>query len=152
MMKVDETKPFLKILEAETMSVTITWKDFYSVGDPLLDTQHKQIIDAINELYEAMQNNSPQEVIKPILNRLVQYTFNHFKYEEETLQAIEYPDYLEHKALHDKMRKQTFDLKKNADLVTGNILLKFLKEWWVVHIQSEDKKYKPYLELTESHP
>jgi hemerythrin len=138
-------------LEAETMTVAITWKDFYSVGDPLLDTQHKQIIDAINQLYEAMQNNSSEEVIKPILDRLVQYTFNHFKCEEETLQAIRYPDYLEHKTIHDKMRKQTFDLKKNADLVTGNKLLKILKEWWVGHIQSEDKKYKPYLELTESH-
>jgi hemerythrin len=77
--------------EAETMAA-ITWKEFYSVGDPSLDAQHQQIIGVINELYEAMEKKSTQQVIKPILDCLVNYTFEHFKREEETMEAVEYPD------------------------------------------------------------
>jgi hemerythrin-like metal-binding protein len=130
---------------------TITWKDFYSVGDPSLDAQHQQIVGAINEIYEAMEKKSTQQVVKPILDRLVKYTFEHFKHEEETMAAVEYPDLIEHKALHDKIRQKTIDLKDNADFVTGQNLLLFLKEWWMGHIQTEDKKYSPYLELLGSH-
>ena len=127
----------------------ITWKDFYSVGDPTLDAQHQQIIGVINELYEAMEKKSTQQVIKPILDRLVKYTFEHFKQEEEVMAAVEYPDLIEHKALHDKIRQKTLDFKDNADFVTGQNLLVFLKEWWVGHIQTEDKKYAPFLEVIE---
>ncbi len=127
---------------------TITWKDFYSVGDPSLDAQHQQMIGVINELYDAMEKKSAQQVVKPILDRLVKYTFKHFKQEEETMEAVEYPDLIEHKALHDKIRQKTINLKDNADFVTGQNLLAFLKEWWIGHIQTEDKKYAPYLEVS----
>lgn len=131
---------------------TIIWKDFYSVGDPSLDAQHQQMIGVINELYEAMEKKSAQKVIKPILDRLVKYTFDHFEHEEEAMLAVEYPDLIEHKALHDKIRQKTLDLKDNADFVTAQNLLAFLKEWWMGHIQTVDKKYAPYLELLGSHP
>ncbi|MGD0654714.1 MAG: bacteriohemerythrin [Thermoguttaceae bacterium] len=129
----------------------ITWKDFYSVGDPSLDAQHQQIVGVINELYEAMEKKSAQQVVKPILDHLVKYTFEHFKHEEETMEAVEYPDLIEHKALHDKMRQKTLDLQENADFVTGHNLLAFLKQWWIGHIQTEDKKYAPYLEVLSGH-
>jgi hemerythrin len=128
----------------------ISWKEFYSVGNPSLDAQHQQIIGVINELYDAMEKKSTQQVIKPILDSLVKYTFEHFKREEEAMVSVEYPDFTEHKALHDKIRQKTLDLKDNADFVTGQNLLAFLKEWWVGHIQTEDKKYAPFLEASVS--
>ena len=128
----------------------ITWKDFYSVGDPSLDAQHQQLIGVINELYDAMEKKSMQQAVKPILDRLVKYTFEHFKREEEMMAAVEYPELIEHKALHDKIRQNTLDLKDNADFVTGQNLLAFLKQWWMGHIQSEDKKYAPFLQAPVS--
>ncbi len=90
----------------------ITWKDFYSVGDASLDAQHQQIVGVINELYEAMEKKSAQQAVKPILDRLVKYTFEHFKREEEAMAAAEYPDLIEHRALHDKIRQKTLDLQR----------------------------------------
>jgi hemerythrin len=142
---------FLKNKGEAAAMTAIAWKDFYSVGDPSLDAQHQQMIGVINELYEAMEKKSTQQVIKPILDRLVKYTFEHFKREEEEMEAVEYPDLISHKALHDKIRQKTLDLRDNADFVTGQNLLAFLKEWWVGHIQTEDKKYAPYLEALGSH-
>ena len=129
----------------------ITWKDFYSVGEPSLDAQHQQIVGVINELFEAIDKKSAQQVIKPILDRLAKYTFEHFEREEEAMAAVEYPDLAEHKALHDKIRQTTLDFKDSADFVTEHNLLNFLKQWWLGHIQTEDKKYAPYMELLGSH-
>ena len=124
----------------------VTWKDFYSVGDPSIDAQHKQILGTINELYEAMQIGKDRAVLKPLLDRLLQYTHAHFEHEEQVMQEHAYPDFAQHKALHDKIRKKTTDLREHAYLVTGQDLLRFLKEWWVGHIQGQDKNYSPYLE------
>jgi hemerythrin-like metal-binding protein len=126
----------------------IIWKNFYSVGDASLDAQHKQIVRSINELYEAMTKKSSQQAIKPILDRLVKYTFEHFKHEEQAMEAAEFPDLIEHRAMHDKIRQKTLVLQQNADFLTGHNLLAFLKEWWVGHIQTIDKKYAPYLEAS----
>lgn len=127
------------------MGSYIAWKDYYSVGDEALDAQHKQIIGIINELHEAMQQGVDHRAVTPLLDRLVQYTINHFRKEEECLLAHQYPDFAQHKALHDKMRQQTIAWRENANLVTGRDLLVFLKEWWCNHIQQQDKKYAPYL-------
>jgi hemerythrin len=129
----------------------VTWNDYYSVGDPLLDAQHKQIIGIINELYDAMQKGKDRVALKPISDRLLQYTLAHFTHEEQVMQEHEYPDRVQHTALHDKIRQRTRDLRESAHLVTGHDMLRFLKEWWVGHIQGLDKKYTPYLELAGSH-
>lgn len=123
----------------------VTWKDYYSVGDETLDTQHQQILDIINDLYDAMQQGVDYEAVARLLDRLVQYTVNHFHCEEECLLAHNYPELTQHKVLHDAMRQRTMGLREHAGLVTGRDLLVFLKEWWCNHIQEEDKKYAPYL-------
>ena len=129
------------------MVAYVNRKTYYTVGDESLDAQHKQILGVINELYEAMQKGVDYKAVKPLLDRLVQYTVNHFRQEEESLLAHQYPDFAQHKALHDKMRQKTIALRDNANLVTGRDLLLFLKEWWSNHIQEQDKKYTPYLNV-----
>jgi hemerythrin-like metal-binding protein len=129
------------------MGSHITWKDYYSVGDEALDAQHKQVLAAINELYDAMQGGVDYRAVAPLLDRLVQYTITHFRQEEERMAAHEYPEFAQHKALHDTMRQKTIALREYANVVTGRDLLVFLKEWWCNHIQDQDKKYAPYLKV-----
>jgi hemerythrin-like metal-binding protein len=129
------------------MGSYVTWKDHYSVGDEALDAQHQQILAIINELYDTIQQEVDHTVVAPLLDRLVQYTINHFRQEEECMRAHQYPDFAQHKALHDKMRQETLAWRDNANLVTGRDLLVFLKQWWCNHIQAQDKKYAPYLKV-----
>ena len=128
-----------------TACMHVVWKPFYSVSHPALDAQHKHIIAIVNDLYVAMQDGNDRAVLKPLLDRLVQYTNFHFRFEEQVMQAQGYPASAEHKALHDRLRQRTLDLRDSISLVTGQDLLKFVKQWWVDHIQSEDKRYVPYL-------
>jgi hemerythrin len=127
------------------MASYIVWKDYYSVGDEALDAQHQQILSIINDLYDAMQRGVDRRAVQPLLDRLVQYTVDHFRFEEECMLAHQYADVVPHKAVHDKMRQKTLALRDNANLMTGRDLMVFLKEWWCNHIQSQDRQYAPYL-------
>jgi hemerythrin-like metal-binding protein len=129
------------------MAKYITWKDYYSVGEDSLDAQHQQIIGMINDLYVAMETRTAHVERQKLLDLLVQYTMTHFQHEEEVMQACKYPDFTNHKAEHDKMRRRTLAFRTNLSLVTAHDLLSFLKEWWTTHIQSEDRCYSPYLSV-----
>ena len=128
-----------------TTKVYITWKDFYTVNNPLLDAEHKQIIENINELYVAINGTTDSTVKKHVLEQLVQYTKTHFDHEEKIMQEVGYSDLVAHKALHDDMRQRTIGLRTHLTLVTARDVLVFLKDWWLDHIQGEDKKYSFYM-------
>ena len=127
------------------MAAYITWKDYYSVNDPLLDAEHKQIIECINELYSAWQGSTQSEVTKRVLDKLVQYTQTHFEHEEELMKEADFPQFDAHKVLHDDMRRRTIGLRTHLTLVTARDVLVFLKGWWLEHIQGEDKLYSSYV-------
>ncbi len=123
----------------------VDWKDFYTVGEPTLDAQHKQILGVINQLYEAKQQGKDREALAPILDTLVRYTLVHFAHEEQLMQEYGYPHVAEHAALHEELRERTLDWREHVHLATGHEVLQFLKEWWLDHIQGADKKYASYL-------
>jgi hemerythrin-like metal-binding protein len=131
------------------MAAYIVWRDFYSVNHPTLDAQHRQIIENINELYDAWDRADAGAATKHVLDRLVQYTHTHFDYEEKVMREAGYPEseYEAHRALHDTMRQRTIGLRTHLTLVTARDVLIFLKDWWLEHIQGEDKKYAGYVQL-----
>ena len=64
---------------------TMVWKDEYSVGNDLLDEQHKRLIEAVNEL-------NGGAALGEVLATLRQYGDEHFRTEEGMLEASDYPD------------------------------------------------------------
>lgn len=79
----------------------IQWNDKYNVGVRTLDGQHRQLIDIINDLHEAMSKGHAKEVQTGLVQRLGQYAAEHLNTEEKMLKASGYPDFLQHKAQHD---------------------------------------------------
>jgi hemerythrin len=131
------------------MAVYIAWQDRYSVGVKTLDDQHKQILDIINVLFDAVQERPDKEIVKTTLDRLVRYTMTHFRDEEELMQSHGYPDLARHKLLHETMRQKTLAMQEQANLTMDKDLLRFLKEWWVNHIQDCDKRYAQHMATEE---
>jgi hemerythrin len=127
------------------MAAYVQWKPFYSVVDPDLDAEHQQILGILNDLYVALERVPNHPASAALWKHLVQYTNSHFRHEEQVMQEHEYPGLSEHVAQHARLRKRTADFQMNASLVTNCDLLRFVKEWWLEHIQGEDKKYAPYL-------
>jgi hemerythrin len=130
------------------MAALFIWNPTYETGIKSIDTQHKKLVDILNELYDTMGKGHAKEVLGRILDELIQYTVVHFATEERLFKLHGYPDYAAHKKEHDDLTAQVKKLQ--ADFKSGKITLSmqvatFLKDWLKVHILQTDKKYVVFL-------
>ena len=124
----------------------IVWKDSNNAGIPIIDEQHRGIVTTINSLHYFIQNGHGDEIITPTLNILLEYTKIHFNTEEKLIIEAGYPALEEHKELHRILVEKTKRISLEADIKNDPaMVLDFLKDWWLNHINVEDRKYMPYL-------
>jgi len=125
------------------------WNDGkYSVGVKVLDAQHKNLVDTLNQLYDGMAAGQAKTVTGPLLTKLVEYTRDHFAAEERLFAATHYPQAASHKAEHVELTRQVEEFvgRFNRGEIALNVpLLNFLRDWLANHIVQEDKKYSPWL-------
>ena len=76
----------------------ISWSSMLSTGISEQDTQHKKLIDLINQLNDAMQAGHGNDIMGKVLSELVNYTVFHFGYEEKLMAQHKYEDTPAHKA------------------------------------------------------
>jgi hemerythrin len=126
----------------------IIWLPSYTVGDELLDGQHKKIIEMINGLIDHPDAEYTSETISDLLTSSTQYAVEHFKAEEEYMEAIRYPSL----AVHRQEHKQFLVKITNATTLVmqkkqgPTDLLAYFKIWFVHHILYSDMKYRRYRE------
>jgi len=130
----------------------VEWKPFYSVGDAALDNEHKRLLGIVNDLYVAIQMGHEPKRVQEVVERLAEYTMSHFDHEERVMRGCGYPNFEAHKAMHDEMRRRALEFQANPDALTEHDLLQFVKNWWVRHIQNQDKAYSPYLDAVARQP
>lgn len=131
------------------MGTFIPWTDQIRIGIQEIDEQHKQLVELINRLYDAMtQGADRQQAANEILQELMQYTIVHFAVEESLFRIFDYPDYETHRERHQQLRDQVIDINKRVQagerLITPELLF-FLRKWITSHIMVEDKAYGPFL-------
>lgn len=126
----------------------IDWKDSYSVGLPDIDQQHKKLVGIINRLHDAMKTGSAQALIIRVVDDLVEYTREHFAYEERMIQAAGYPHVAEHAKKHRAMVAQVQAFRERVGGTHATLplqLMDFLKSWLTQHILSSDMDYSRVL-------
>lgn len=145
------TAKFLENLVADFNiegNLLIMWDDTFKVNIEKIDSQHLNLIDMLNNLYDMAQESDSRENIAPIFEKLVNYTVEHFNEEEILMSRYNYPDYDDHKQEHEKLTKQVLDFKRDFDSGSQTItfeLLDFLRKWLTHHILGTDKNYSEYL-------
>ena len=123
----------------------IVWNDNNNFGIPIIDEQHRRIVATINSLFCSIREGHGFDALKPTMSILTQYTKVHFRTEEALMVKTDYPVLEEHILLHKELAKKTKDIMQESILYKdANIALKFLREWWLGHINKEDRKYTPY--------
>lgn len=126
----------------------LNWSDEYSVKIAAIDSQHKKIVELINELHTAMLHAKGKEVIGKVLEDLSSYTVFHFAAEEKLMKQYDYPGYSKQKSEHEKLSEQVKKLVedyKSGKTIISQQVMQFLKDWLVNHIVGSDKKYSDYL-------
>jgi len=133
--------------------MTVQWREAMSVGDPVIDADHKHLVDMINEFESAVAGAINHKQIAHVLLGLVDYTGAHFKREEEIQVEVRYPYYDSHRHSHrDVLKKLTSIVQVyiQAKGLERDRLIRdlgaFLREWLVDHIIQSDLRMKPFIE------
>ncbi|MBQ9495439.1 MAG: hemerythrin family protein [Treponema sp.] len=130
----------------------IIWDKRFELGIPMIDAQHKKIVDMCNELYQALihtKKENEQEwkaAIRKTLQGTADYVKEHFRSEEGLLQAACYKNLDGHKCKHVEFIKEILDKIENFNTLTYNDafkIVKFLYDWLLTHIAYVDKDYVP---------
>lgn len=128
----------------------IPWTRDLSVDIRHIDKQHRTLIDIINDLHQALTQARAGNVIQEIIDRLLDYTVNHFGEEERLMERHGYPKLAQHKEIHKKFiaTAQSFQERINQgapmSAVAGE-LLATLRDWLVNHIKKTDRQYAAHL-------
>lgn len=119
------------------------WSDQLDIGLDEINRQHKVLLHLVNELYHLLKHNYGLSSIKRVVQGLIDYTANHFSYEETLFDQIDYVHTKEHVNKHHELVNQVLDfqrrVEKGEDI--GDELMAFLKGWLVHHIMKEDNAY-----------
>jgi hemerythrin-like metal-binding protein len=127
-------------------NVLIVWSHEYDLGIPIVDEQHRGIVSTINSLYYGMQNNQGEDLLRPIISMINNYTRTHFQIEEDFLKKCKFPGLKGHHELHNELIRKLD--KFGTESLTNQDPLKFLdflKEWWIDHICVKDRVFLEYL-------
>src|SRR5690606_6998764 len=118
------------------------WTDDLATGIHVIDNQHQRIVDYINQLHQAIEHHSREELI-PILEQLVEYTMSHFAFEEDLMEESGYPFVHAHKKVHRLFETRMADFQQRFELGEdiSRQLLTLLRTWLVNHIKRDDGDY-----------
>ncbi|MDR3123764.1 MAG: bacteriohemerythrin [Treponema sp.] len=130
--------------------VFVEWEDRYSVGIPMIDEQHKELIRLTNELYKGCLagEETARAYFMTAVKGTVDYVKYHFGMEEKLLQNVKYPELAEHKREHEAFVKNILEEVqsfKEGKKFVPNIFVRYLKDWILSHIAVADRRYAAYI-------
>jgi hemerythrin len=126
----------------------LEWNSHYSIGVQEMDHQHQTLFNILNELHAAMSKGTAQNVAGDLLQKLIDYTREHFSAEEALMKAVSYPGFAGHLLKHKELLKQAEDMAarhSDGDHSVSIQLMPFLRQWLTTHIQQEDRRYSAYV-------
>ena len=129
------------------------WNKKLETGNVTIDSQHKELIAAINELLDACAVGKGRAKIHDTSHFLLDYTKRHFAAEEKLQLQSRYPDYNNHKKYHDSFVADVQQIVAQLDVEgpTLNMVGKVnnvIAAWLIKHISTEDVKVAEHIRST----
>ena len=131
-----------------TPPLLFPWSEIYSVKIGIVDTQHENLVNILNELHQAMVGGHGKDKLGQVLSNLIEYAQVHFATEEKLMQSHGYTDFPAHKAEHDQLTGTVLEYRRkflSNEIGLTVEVMDFLKDWLRKHILGSDKKYGPFL-------
>ncbi len=125
------------------------WTADLETGNSAIDNQHKELIQTLNNLITACIKLKGSQEIENTINFLYDYTIKHFNMEESLQIQSNYPNYLNHKTIHNKFKNEfkkiIAEYKANPDDIQHvNSVSSMVGDWLVNHIKKEDVAFAKY--------
>ena len=128
----------------------VQWRQDLAVGVDIIDEQHQELFSRINQLLDACNLGKGKEEVGALINFLEDYVKTHFRDEEELQRKHKYPEYDNHKNLHNKFIDEVTSLKIRLNESGTSLLLiidinRKVVDWLVNHIGKMDKELGKYI-------
>jgi hemerythrin len=135
--------------------MSLVWRDQLSVGNNVIDSDHKQLIAVVNEVEKSLSTKN-LEGLSASLDCLLDYSQQHFAREEKIAQAAGYAEvpYLHqsHAVLAtqlDQVKSEIAAMGQDWSSTTVEHFTNLLRNWLIDHVIKEDLLMKPAL---QKHP
>ena len=130
------------------MPVILEWSNQLATEHPLIDEQHQAMIAMINHLHICITEPMQRPEFSARLELLCNYAMGHFATEEQLMQQQNYPHLARHQAQHALLTQQAYALNQRflgGDLPLDSTVSESLREWFMDHIQGEDRELGLFL-------
>jgi len=143
------SQEIVEILSSLQADDSVRWSPDIEVKVELFDQHHKNLLQMIDRLYQALKQDQTHEQLKTIFDDLLDYTGYHFNAEIQAMEYYQYPQCEDHKEMHTNLVRNALALRK--DLEDGKPMValevkEFLRDWIVNHIQKCDKLYSTFFQ------
>ncbi len=130
--------------------MTYTFDKSLETGNSAIDAQHKELINAVNNLLDACAMGKGRSEIEATVKFLADYTNKHFSDEERLQKQYNYPEYIAHKKLHDNFKEEVNSIINDYSKDGATVGLTFkvntkVAAWLINHIKGEDKKLAAFI-------
>jgi len=126
----------------------LQWREQLSVGNDLIDSDHKYLIEVVNRAEESMKANNAVK-LTAVLEELGRYGQTHFEREEWVARAVGYPEaeklHESHTKLVESLGKFKEDVGTEWNEAAVAKLSTFLRDWLLGHLIKEDLPMKPWM-------
>ena len=124
------------------MAVTFQWYNAYSIHDPVIDKEHRELLCLANELFAIANPLKERERFRVALKQLLTCLESHFIHEEQLMTIVDFPDRRVHFTRHDEIIDQMNTLLKSCKSLgeLSGKLKDFMQHSILKHIAQEDKK------------
>ncbi len=139
----------------------IVWRDQISVGNDLIDQDHRYLICLVNSIDLALRHEDDSESLLVFVQQLIAYTAFHFQREERIQKLAHYPQYEAHCRVHKEILGHLAQVERDVrdyhahvqdgslvpgerDMVAGEVM-QLLRDWVLDHVLKDDKRMEPYL-------
>lgn len=131
--------------------MAFTWSKELETGNAQIDAEHKNLIQASNNLLAACANGQGRAELNKTMDFLQEYTKTHFSHEEALQLKFKYPDYANHKKLHQSFIRTVADVSTRLKAEGPTVQLvgeinRMLGGWLINHIKREDVKVAKHIQ------
>jgi hemerythrin-like metal-binding protein len=134
----------------------LAWDHRFAVGIGNLDDAHKELLDLYNRLAWACENEATVSNVREKIRTFLLYADWHFSEEEECMRRIHYPNYMDHKADHERLLQDARDFVESFGTALrqddGRAIASYFGYWLSKHMANQDSKLKNFSQNSTSVP
>ena len=121
----------------------IQWRPEFSVGDPAVDHEHRELIDLVNETAGAILGEHGSGDVDRAYGDLLRAVSSHFAHEERQMRQAGYDQLEAHKGDHERLIDALRDLMDGepaSSQQAAERLVAVLGDWFTGHFATHDAR------------